>query len=318
MATLPELKSPVSVAIEAIYSNRQRPADYPTLRCSKIGEPCERSLWYDLRWTTTLQRHEGRMERLFQTGHREEKRMIEDLRAIGCKVHDFDMATGKQWRVSFIDGMLTGSADGVVEGVPGAEKTPHLLECKTHNDKSFQDWKRQGVEKSKPMHFFQMQIYMHGLKLDRALYLSHNKNTDQVDAERVKYDRNVALAILQKAQRIISAERPPEKNESFACRWCRHNKPCGAMEWPRANCRTCVAFEFGGSSEYGRCTLYDTALTLEKQRAGCNDHRWIPDLVPGEQIDADPDTRKISYKLSKGVFWTDGDGLKPASPEVEQ
>lgn len=316
MATMPELKSSVAIAIEANYSNRQRPSDYPTLRCSKIGEPCERSLWYDLRWTTPLERHEGRMERLFQTGHREEKRMIEDLRAIGCKVHDFDMTTGKQWRVSFIDGMLTGSADGVVEGVPGAEKTPHLLECKTHNDKSFQDWKRQGVEKSKPMHFFQMQIYMHGLKLERALYLAHNKNTDQVDAQRVNYDRNVALAILEKAQRIVSSDRPPAKNESFACRWCRHSQTCNGQDWTRANCRTCIAFEFGGSSEYGRCITHDTALTLDKQRAGCADHRWIPDLVPGEQIDADPETRKITYELRDGALFVDGEGRKPAAPEV--
>ena len=316
MVKMPELKSPVSIAIEANYSNRQKLADYPTLRCSKIGEGCDRSLWYDLHYVTPLQRHEGRLERLFQTGHREERRMIEDLRAIGCVVHEYDFSTAKQWRVNFLDGKLTGSADGVVENVPGSEKTAHLLECKTHNDKSFQDWKRNGVEKSKPVHFAQMQAYMHGLRLDRALYLCHNKNTDQVDAERVKYNPDVANALIEKAKRIYAADKPPEKNESFACKWCRHGSVCSGNDWPRSNCRTCLHFTFGAAA--GKCAAHNIELTPEKELAGCEDHRWIPDLVPGEQFDFAEDGTKISYRLKDGVVFTDGDGFKPAAPEVEQ
>jgi len=316
MVAMPTLKSGLRVAIEASYSNRQKPADYPTLRCSKIGESCERSLWYDLHFTTPLQRHEGRLERLFQTGHREERRMIEDLRAAGCIVHEYDLETGKQWRVSFLSGKLTGSCDGVVERVPGAEKTPHLLECKTHNDKSYQDWIRGGVEKSKPIHYAQMQIYMHGLGLTRALYLAHNKNTDEIECERVNYDERAANALIEKAARIYAADSPPEKNESFACRWCRHASICSGADWARMNCRTCLHFGFGDVA--GKCAAHNIELTPEKELVGCSDHRWIPNLVPGEQFDFCAEGTKISYRLKDDVVFVDGDGFKPAAPEIEQ
>ncbi len=310
MATMPELKSPVATAIEQHYEAIQCPEDWPVLRCSQIGEPCDRKLWYEFRWTTPIKRHEGRTERLFQTGHREEARMVADLRAIGCEVQDVDPATGEQWRVSFIGGVFKGSTDGRVSNIPGAEKTEHLLECKTHNDKSFQDWRRKGVEQSKPIHFAQMQIYMHGLGLLRALYMAHNKNTDEVETERVKYDPMRANALLVKAERIAFSDTPPERNESFACRWCRHRTACLESAWPRTNCRTCLHAELTRDGEW-RCTTLGQALTLEQQKAGCKAHLFLPGLVPGEQIDADEDAQTVTYRLADGSSSVDGPASKP-------
>ena len=45
-------------------------------------------------------------------------------------------------------------------GLPGAEKTVHMLEVKTSSDKLFKVLQKEGVEKAKPEHFAQMQIYM--------------------------------------------------------------------------------------------------------------------------------------------------------------
>ncbi len=317
---MPELKSKTAIAIEQHYSKQQKPVDHPTLRCSKIGEECERSLWYDLRWTTPLERHEGRVERLFQTGHREEQRMIADLRAIGMVVYDKDPNTGMQFSVRFCDGLFNGSCDGVGDKVPGHEKKHHLLEFKTHNDKSFQSWKRDGVEKSKPTHFFQMQIYMHGLKLERALYVAHNKNTDEVEVERIKYQPAVAKAIIEKADRIIASPEPPPKMESFACRWCRHEKICRYDDWPRANCRTCIEFDFREGKPF--CNLHSETLTMIEQRAGCAQHLYIPPLVPGEQVDADEKARTITYTLrvttGDEVTYVDGKDVKPEVPELAE
>jgi hypothetical protein len=39
--------------------------------------------------------------------------------------------------------------DGVVLGVPESPHKPHLLEIKTHNEKSFNDLVKNGVAKSK-------------------------------------------------------------------------------------------------------------------------------------------------------------------------
>lgn len=314
MAEMPELKSPVAVAIGAHYQNIQIPRDDPGLRCSKIGEECERSLWYGFRWATPLVRHEGRLERLFQTGHLEESRMIGDLRAIGVTVHDRDPATGDQWRVSFLNGILTGSADGRGIGIPGAEKTEHLLEFKTMNDKSFQDWRRKGVAASKPVYYAQCQIYMLGLGLTRALFMPKNKNTDEIEVERVHFDPLAASALVVKAERIAFADRPPAKMESFACKWCKHEKTCRYDDWARVNCRTCLHADLGEDGQW-RCTETGSVLTIEQQQAGCCAHRFIPDLVPGEQIDVAGDI--VIYRLrTSGEDWADGVDPKPSIPAV--
>lgn len=320
MAKIEQIKSPVAEAIERHYRDIQQPQDDPTLRCSKIGEECDRALWYSFRWTTPLIRHDGRLERLFRTGHREEDRMIADLRAIGCDVQDRDPSTGEQWRVELTP-WLKGSADGQITGVPGAEKTTHLLECKTHNDKSFQDWRRKGVAEAKPVHFAQMQIYMHGLGLTRALYIAHNKNTDEVESERVKYDPLAANAILAKAERIAFANEPPPKIESFACRFCKHEKICRYDDWARVNCRTCLHSYLATSGEWS-CVKHFVDLDIDTQRDGCPDHLYIPALVPGEQIDADEECNTVTYSLrvhsGEGATYVDGRDEKPKVPEVEQ
>ena len=39
------------------------------------------------------------------------------------------------------------------------------------------------------------------------------------------------------------------------------------------------------------------------QRAGCDQHLYVPDLVPGEQIDAGTDW--VSYQFPDGGVWCD-------------
>lgn len=321
MATLDKFKSQVAERIEQHYQASQTLVDDENLRCSSIGNECERALWYGLRWTTPLKRHDGRQERLFQTGHREELRIIEDLRAIGCNVSSRDPNTGKQWRVSFLNGILQGSTDGQIAGVPGAERTIHLLECKTANDKSFNDFRSKGVEASKPMHFMQMQIYMHGLKLERALYIVHNKNTDEIETERVKYIQQIAEKVVEKASRIAHANEPPPKQESFACRWCKHEKICRYDDWARVNCRTCV---FSGivDGKTWVCSRDDRFLTYADQKQGCKHHIYIPELVPGEVIDSSESDQTVTYRIrvahEENVIYVDGKDPKLQVPEVDQ
>ncbi|NBS35067.1 MAG: oxidoreductase [Methylocystaceae bacterium] len=319
MTKLPELKSPVAAKIEQHYLESQTPRDDENLRCSSIGNECERALWYNLRWTTTLKPHAGRMERLFQTGHREELRMINDLRLIGCDVYERDPVTGNQWHVTFLNGILQGSSDGKIVGVPGAENTVHLLECKTASEKSFTSWREKGVETDKPVHFFQMQIYMKGLSLDRALYIVHNKNTDEIETERVKYNPVVADRIIEKAERIARASEPPSKTESWICRNCRHEKICRYDDWPRVNCRTCVFSEIVDGNTWA-CTRDDHKMNYAEQQRGCEYHIYIPELVPGEVIDSSELDHTVTYQLrvahEDNAIYVDGRDPKPQIPEA--
>lgn len=317
MAPIEPMKSPVAAAIEAHYREMQWIADGWYLAASSIGEECERSLWYAFRWATPVKRSEGRMARLFRTGHREEARMIEDLRAIGCTVDDRDPETGKQFSI-ILNGVLKVKIDGKVIGVPGSEKTLHLLEAKSHNQKSYDDWRKKGVEKSKFDHYAQCQIGMHAFGLSRALYISHNKNTDEVETERVKYDALAAERLLAKADRIAFADRPPPKIETFACKWCRHETLCRYDGWARINCRTCLHAELLKSGEW-QCGLHSQSLTIDAQKAGCGAHLFIPDLVPGEQTDADEQANTVTYHLRvEGREWIDGKDEPPKVPEIAE
>ncbi len=55
------------------------------LGASLIGDGCKRKLWYLFRWTFREQT-DGRKQRLFNRGHREEARFIEWLEGIGAEV----------------------------------------------------------------------------------------------------------------------------------------------------------------------------------------------------------------------------------------
>ncbi|MHB2169943.1 PD-(D/E)XK nuclease family protein [Alsobacter sp. R-9] len=304
--TMPQLPDPTTHTVGAIYAAYERAAERDErtyLGASVIGDECERRLWYGFRWATPPEDFDGRKLRLLETGHHEEARMIEDLGAAGVEVWDRNPETGEQWCVVAVDGHFRGHLDGVVLRVPEAPSTPHVLECKTHNEKSFKELVSKGVEASKPTHFAQMQVYMDLMGIPRALYLAVNKNTDEIYAERIAYDPVKAGQILAKAERIIRADRPPIGLDAKAwqCGYCPAGGVCRDRQFARRNCRTCL--HATPIADGWRCELQDRNLTTDDQRAGCPSHRFIPALVPGEQIDVDGD--RIIYALPGGQ-WIDG------------
>jgi hypothetical protein len=217
-----------------IYKHYESKADghRQHLGASLIGRECERELWYTFRWYI-VEKFDGRMLRLFETGQLAEARFVANLRAIGVEVHDVD-GNGQQFRVSEFGGHFGGSMDGAGLGIPGAEKTWHVLEFKTHGDKSFTGLASQGVELAKYEHYTQMQIYMGLTGMQRALYMAVNKNTDELYTERVKYNEDVFAALLRKAERVIFTNSPPPKISEnpayFKCKFCKHVGHCQRNE----------------------------------------------------------------------------------------
>lgn len=66
------------------------------LGASLIGHECERYLWYIFRWCFSPN-FSGRMQRLFNRGHREEERYIEWLKGIGFQVWTDDLDNNSLW-----------------------------------------------------------------------------------------------------------------------------------------------------------------------------------------------------------------------------
>lgn len=301
MVALPT-ESKTETAIYELY-RKQRGDPRPYLGGSEIGETCERRLWYSFRWAFT-ENIEGRIVRLFETGNREEDRVVDDLKKIGCTVFVADPKTGKQYRFEDHGGHYSGGLDGVLKGLPDAPRTWHLLEVKTHNKKSFDHLKQHGVQKSKPKHYAQMQDYMRRAKLTRAVYVGVHKDTDRIHVERIEYVGKEATALLKKALRIIQSKEPPGKISEdpswYECKFCPAHAQCHEEKVANTGCRTCVHAtpELDGHQRW-TCARYKCDIPEDNQRTGCESHLHIPALVPyAEPMDAGDDW--IKYKMKDG------------------
>lgn len=318
---MPPLPDPINHTVNSIYdalAAKGRKGDSRGVPMSDVANECERAIWYKLRWACEPEKIDGQKQRRFDTGLIEEERLLDNLEAAGATVERVDPATGRQFTVSLANGWLRGKMDGRALGVVEAPKTPHVVECKSHNDRSFKELLKQappkgeGLKRSKPDHYAQCQSYMHAQGLSRCLYLAVNKNTDELYAERIEYDVGYALTIEAKVSRIVHTDRAPTRlhddpksKSAFACGWCSALSICHEGQWARRNCRTCIAAQFEDGAEV-RCTLSGRVLSYTEQQSGCPQHRYLPSLVPGEQVDADLASRTITYQLPNGTQWVDG------------
>jgi hypothetical protein len=302
MAALPQSTSHTREAIFAAYEADADTGLRPHLGASLIGKPCERALWYDFRWITPA-RFPGRILRLFETGQLEEARLVRNLRRTGATVLEVDPETGRQWRVEAHGGHFGGSLDAVALGLLEAPKTWHVVEFKTHSAKSFRDLTTKGVAESKPQHWAQMQVYMHLTGLTRALYVAVCKDTDDLHIERVRADRDGAERLLAKAGHVINATRPParisEDPSWFECRFCDHHELCHGDAAAAVTCRSCL---HATPVEGGwHCARHDQPLGDDQQRQACPRHLYVPDLVPGEVVDAGED--HVIYRMRDATTW---------------
>lgn len=304
---------------DAIYDAIKREAEdwrRDHLGASIIGdENCRRSLWYSFRWATNPN-HDGKLLRLFGTGKREEVRLIEDLRRAGFRVDDVHVATGRQFRVSFVRGHFGGSLDGTIIGVPAAPKTPHLLELKSANAKKFAEFVSKGVKVANPGYYAQMQTYMHGHGIKRALFLVVCKDDERIHCERIHLDPKFAKAIVAKAESVVDSPVPMERISEdptwFECRFCHHRTHCHErrFETIERNCRTCAHSTPVEDGQW-KCELQRKVLSPAAQREGCHAHLFVPQMLSHlDPIDAsDPHDAApwVEYRSKDGKLFLDRD-----------
>jgi len=299
MSQLPIQHTPTIELLYKGYADRAKDFRRPHLGASIVGKECLRALWYDFRHCSDPQ-FESRILRLFESGYKEEDRIIENLRSVGITIYSKDPIDGTQ--INFREeefGHFSGSLDGIGVGFPEAPKTFHVLECKTSSKKLYDKLVKEGVEKAKPMHFAQMQVYMRWAKLDRAFYIVCCKDDDRLYGERVYYCKEVADRLVEKARRVIYTPTPLEKlgdsEKDFRCKFCDHADLCWHGALPLVSCRTC-AFSTPEVDGTWTCGRGEKRVIGEfEQKKGCENHIFIPELVPLEQTDADPEKGTISY-----------------------
>lgn len=313
---IPEPNHSIQARIDKHHESLAEPPR-PHMGCSQLGHPCDRWLWLSFRWAVQP-KFPGRILRLFRRGQREEAVIVSDLRAIGLDVR---CTGGRQVRVD-LGAHVSGSIDAIIEsGVPEAPRKRHIAEFKTHSLKSFSDLEKNGVEKSKPEHFVQMQCYMHGTKIDRALYVAVCKDDDRIYTERVRYQKEVAEKYIERGRRIALSDRMPEPISAdpswYQCKTCAAHKFCHETKLTEhVNCRTCAHSTAKEDSTW-RCERYDAdGIPVEFQRQGCDSHVLHPDLVPWQRKDGLDEWTAVYVIEGRDVANGEGDAHVYTSREI--
>ncbi len=231
-ATSDAVNAHIDAALVA-RNRSQRPRGY--LGGSRVGEPCERKLVYEV---TRAPKDpgadfEGPILRIFDAGHVFETLSIRWLREAGFDLRD-QRADGRQFGFATAGGKLRGHIDGVILSGPDIGlRWPALWEHKALNAKSWTDLVKRGLRISKPIYFAQVQLYMAYLDLGAALFTALNKDNQALHHEIVVFEPAEAQALSDKAVGIIRAaeagELPPRTAAApdfYLCRMCSWAQRC--------------------------------------------------------------------------------------------
>ena len=240
----PKLSEKISILIDKSLTQengKQEPRNY--LGASRLGVSCSRALQFE--YTNTQkdenQNFTGKTLRIFQAGHVFEELAIKWLRQAG-----FDLITekrgGSQFGFSALNGKIKGHVDGIIIDSPEELNLtfPMLWECKSLNNKSFNDTAKKGLAVSKPIYAAQIAIYqaymessIDGISQNPTLFTAINKDTAELYFELIKFDQALAQKLSDKAVRIITSTdagellpRISSDSSYFECRFCPWSERC--------------------------------------------------------------------------------------------
>lgn len=244
------------------------------LGASLVGADCTRATWYSWRWMGVVS-YSGRMQRLFQRGHLEELRFAEYVVGIGGTCQTVDPETGKQFRVSRLEGHFGGALDAKIT-LPLRYNcgTFELLgEFKTKGTGSgFNNLREKGIMVTNSQHYDQMSTYGRAYNYELSLYFTVNKNDDDLHAEIVPLSFKRAEEVERKADYIIRAQVPPPRiaqSPTFTkCKQCNFNGVCHFNHKPAVNCRSCqYAYPIADAEWF--CAGYARTIPPEVIKVGC-------------------------------------------------
>lgn len=206
------------------------------LGASSLGDSCSRKIQYRYMGKTPDESSDfsAKLLRIFEFGH-----VIEDM-AHGWLVNaGFDLRStdknGKQFGFSIADDQVKGHIDGVVCGGPDGIKYPMLWECKSANDRSFNEFVRKGVAATNQTYASQIALYQAYMNLtdNPALFTVINKNTCEIYYELVTFDKLLAQKTSDKAVQILTAVKHNEmlpriavNSDYFSCKRCEFRISC--------------------------------------------------------------------------------------------
>jgi hypothetical protein len=243
----------------------------PYIGMSSLHGKCLRSTWYTFRWACDRYVPK-RVQRIFERGDLEEARVVGDLRAAGMEVTDC-----LEDQIELVDetGHIKGHPDGKVMGVPVAPKTPHALEIKTMKHSLYVGYLKKGLELSYPVYWGQIHTYMGEQNLTRALFIATNKDTEERNYERIKYDPAVHDRCMSLGMDVLTAVAPPKRIGDvtwYECKMCDNKGICHSNEPIKKTCRSCNFVDIEMEGQW-RCRKHKRGLAEKAQMEACDDYQ---------------------------------------------
>lgn len=243
------LSDRVNFLVDAGIDSRvdEEPRRY--LGCSAVGGECERAVQYEALTTvfrgishvvpsgTAAIVFPPRTRRIFERGHLVEKCAAGWLRRAGFVLETLDPLTSDQREISFLGGRVLGHCDGILLHWLGVGTSPvqlpALWECKCLGHKWVSAMRRNGVRRSHPKYWAQMQLYMGGLRLQRGLITAVDADTMELRHELVEFDETAFKALLARAEHVLTCSEAGEMVPRCAttpaaleCKMCHWAEAC--------------------------------------------------------------------------------------------
>ena len=309
MVKLPVIPTDLTLAAsDAVLVQRSRKDKFygKSIGMGAIGDECSRKLWYAFRLASGIQDNfDAGTLKVFEDGHYQEDLQAKRLRMVdGITLITEEPSTGKQIKHLAANGHLKGFQDGDILGLLEAPNTWHVWEHKAVGEKKWaklRDLKmadeKSALERWDVTYYAQAVLYMYLSGHKRHYLTCSTPGGRQSISVRTNANTEKAKALIRRAENIINSDKAPARpfpEDYYACNWCAFKTQCHLGSRSDRNCRTCL---HSSPVEDGKwhCAKHDGIINYETQPVGCEHQRYLPDLVPGKQVDADEE--KVSYLI---------------------
>ena len=174
---------------------------------SNLGNPCNRMLYLAYNGLLPHQFIEPTLQRIFDCGDSLGLRYEKYFEQMGLLI-------SAESPVKCADPVISGRMDYVIKH---KEHGKAVVELKSINTRGFKAL----LDKPKPDHIIQLQIYLHLSKIEHGIVLYEDKNDQQVKAFVVNYDEKVWTQIQERCYTIMNMTNVPLKCTGLKYCQCR-------------------------------------------------------------------------------------------------